>query len=156
MDFKNTVLIMTSNLGSREIQEVSEDEKQVGEAVTQVLREHFKPEFLNRIDDIVIFHRLSREQIAQIIDVQLERLRAMLHERNVSLELQDSARELLAREGYDPNFGARPLKRAIQTLIQNPLAMKLLRGEISPGQTVIVSARDGEMEFATDVAVAAA
>src|SRR3989441_687898 len=147
VDFKNTVLIMTSNLGSREMQEVSEDEKQVREAVIQILREHFKPEFLNRIDDIVIFHRLSREQIAQIIDVQLERLRAMLHERNVSLELKDSARELLAREGYDPNFGARPLKRAIQTLIQNPLAMKLLRGEIAPGQTVIVSAREGGMEF---------
>ncbi|MDX6289761.1 MAG: ATP-dependent Clp protease ATP-binding subunit ClpB [Blastocatellia bacterium] len=156
VDFKNTVLIMTSNLGSREIQEVSEDEKQVREAVTQVLREHFKPEFLNRIDDIVIFHRLSREQITQIIDVQLERLRAMLHERNISLKLEDSARELLAREGYDPNFGARPLKRAIQTLIQNPLSMKLLRGEIMPGQVVVVSARNGEMEFATDVAAAAA
>lgn len=156
VDFKNTVLIMTSNLGSREIQEVSEDEKQVREAVTQVLREHFKPEFLNRIDDIVIFHRLSREQITQIIDVQLERLLAMLHERNISLKLEDSARELLAREGYDPNFGARPLKRAIQTLIQNPLSMKLLRGEILPGQTVVVSARDGKMEFMTDVAAAAA
>jgi ATP-dependent Clp protease ATP-binding subunit ClpB len=155
VDFKNTVLIMTSNLGSREIQDVSEDEKQVREAVMEVLREHFKPEFLNRIDDIVVFHRLSREQIAQIIDVQLERLRAMLHERNVSLALEDSARELLAREGYDPNFGARPLKRAIQTLIQNPLAMKLLRGEISPGQTVIVSAGDGEMKFATQMAAAA-
>ncbi len=156
VDFKNTVLIMTSNLGSREIQEVSEDEKQVREAVTQVLREHFKPEFLNRIDDIVIFHRLSREQITQIIDVQLERLRAMLHERNISLVLEDSARELLAHEGYDPNFGARPLKRAIQTLIQNPLSMKLLRGDILPGQTVIVSARDGEMEFTTEIAAAAA
>jgi ATP-dependent Clp protease ATP-binding subunit ClpB len=156
VSFKNTVLIMTSNLGSREIQDLSEDEKQVREAVTQILREHFKPEFLNRIDDIVIFHRLSREQITQIIDVQLERLRAMLHERNIFLELQASARELLAREGYDPNFGARPLKRAIQTLIQNPLAMKLLRGEISSGQTVIVSARDGEMEFTTDVSAAAA
>jgi ATP-dependent Clp protease ATP-binding subunit ClpB len=156
VDFKNTVLIMTSNLGSREIQEVSQDEKEVREAVTQVLREHFKPEFLNRIDDIVVFHRLSREQITQIIDVQLERLRAMLGERNISLVLEDPARELLAREGYDPSFGARPLKRAIQTLIQNPLSMKLLRGDILPGQTVIVSARDGEMEFATDVAAAAA
>ena len=155
VDFKNTVLIMTSNLGSREIQEVSEDEKQLGEAVTQVLRDHFKPEFLNRIDDIVIFHRLSREQISQIIDIKLERLRAMLHERNVSLVLEDSARQLLASAGYDPNFGARPLKRAIQTLIQNPLAMKLLRGEVSPGQTVTVSAGDGEMEFATQVAAAA-
>jgi len=155
VDFKNTVLIMTSNLGSREIQAVSEDEKQVREAVMEVLREHFKPEFLNRIDDIVVFHRLSREQIAQIIDVQLERLRAMLRERGVSLVLEDSARQLLASEGYDPNFGARPLKRAIQTLIQNPLAMKLLRGEIAPGQTVIVSAGDGEMKFATHVAAAA-
>ncbi len=155
VDFKNTVLIMTSNLGSREIQDVSEDEKQVREAVMEVLHEHFKPEFLNRIDDIVVFHHLSREQIAQIIDVQLERLRAMLHERGVSLGLEDSARQLLAREGYDPNFGARPLKRAIQTLIQNPLAMKLLRGEILPGQTVIVSAGDGEMKFATQVAAAA-
>ena len=155
VDFKNTVLIMTSNLGSREIQDVSEDEKQVREAVMEVLREHFKPEFLNRIDDIVVFHRLSREQIAQIIDVQLERLRAMLHERGVSLVLEDSARQLLASEGYDPNFGARPLKRAIQTLIQNPLAMKLLRGEIPPGQTVIVSAGDGEMKFATQAAAAA-
>ena len=144
VDFKNTVLIMTSNLGSREIQEVSDDEKQVREAVTQVLREHFKPEFLNRIDDIVIFHRLSRDQISQIVDVQLERLRQMLHERNISIVLDDSAKELLAREGYDPNYGARPLKRAIQTLIQNPLAMKLLQGDILPGQTVTVSAQDGE------------
>ena len=121
-----------------------------------VLREHFKPEFLNRIDDIVIFHRLSRDQISQIIEVQLERLRQMLHERNISIVLEDSAKELLAREGYDPNYGARPLKRAIQTMIQNPLALKLLRGEILPGQTVTVSAGDGEMKFATDKAVAAA
>ena len=156
VDFKNTVLIMTSNLGSREIQEVEDDHGQVREAVTQVLHEHFKPEFLNRIDDIVIFHRLSREQITRIIDVQLERLRAMLHERNISLQLEDSARELLAREGYDPNFGARPLKRAIQTLIQNPLAMKLLRGEVLPGQNIVVSARNGEMQFSTEPRAVAA
>src|SRR6266571_2608810 len=155
VDFKNTVLIMTSNLGSREIQSVSDDEKQVREAVTQVLRDHFKPEFLNRIDDIVIFHRLSREQISQIIDVQLERLRSMLHDRNVTLVLEDSAKQLLAREGYDPSFGARPLKRAIQTLIQNPLAMKLLRGEVLPGQTVVVSAEGDEMKFSTESRAAA-
>src|SRR5690242_2711890 len=123
VDFKNTVLIMTSNLGSREIQSVSDDEKQVREAFTQVLQEHFKPEFLNRIDDIVIFHRPSREQISQIICVQLECLRQMLHERNIAILLYDSAKELLSREGYDPSFGARPLKRGIQTLIQTPLAM---------------------------------
>jgi len=155
VDFKNTVLIMTSNLGSREIQE-EDDDKQVREAVTQVLHEHFKPEFLNRIDDIVIFHRLSREQITKIIDVQLERLRAMLHERNITLALEDSARELLARDGYDPNFGARPLKRAIQTLIQNPLAMKLLRAEVLPGQNIVVSARNGQMEFSTEPRAVAA
>ena len=154
VDFKNTVLIMTSNLGSREIQEVEENE--VREAVNEVLREHFKPEFLNRIDDIVIFDRLSRDQIAKIIDVQLERLRAMLHERNISLVLTDSARELLANEGYDPNFGARPLKRAIQTLIQNPLAMKLLRSEVLPGQNLVVSARNGQMEFSTEPQAVAA
>ncbi len=156
VDFKNTVLIMTSNLGSREIQEVSDDEKQVREAVTQVLQDHFKPEFLNRIDDIVIFHRLSRDQISQIVDVQLERLRHMLHERNISIALDNSAKELLAHEGYDPNYGARPLKRAIQTLIQNPLAMKLLQGDIQPGQTVTVSAQDGELVFHTNTAAAAA
>jgi ATP-dependent Clp protease ATP-binding subunit ClpB len=156
VDFKNTVLIMTSNLGSREIQEVSDDEKQVREAVLQVLQEHFKPEFLNRIDDIVIFHRLSRDQISQIVDVQLERLRQMLHERNISIVLDDSAKELLAREGYDPNYGARPLKRAIQTLIQNPLAMKLLQGDIQPGQTVTVSAQDGGLVFHTNRVAAAA
>jgi ATP-dependent Clp protease ATP-binding subunit ClpB len=156
VDFKNTVLIMTSNLGSREIQDVSDDETEVREAVIEVLREHFKPEFLNRIDDIVIFGRLSREQITRIIDVQLERLRAMLHERNISIVLEESARELLALEGYDPNFGARPLKRAIQTMIQNPLAMRLLRGEIMPGQTVVVSGRNGEMSFSAQPQAAAA
>jgi ATP-dependent Clp protease ATP-binding subunit ClpB len=154
VDFKNTVLIMTSNLGSREIQAAQGDEKQVRDAVLQELREHFKPEFLNRIDDIVIFHQLSRKQIEQIIDVQLERLRAMLAERNVTLVLDQSARELLAREGYDPNYGARPLKRAIQTLLQNPLAVQLLRGEISSGQTIRVSAQGEQMVFNTEAAVA--
>jgi ATP-dependent Clp protease ATP-binding subunit ClpB len=156
VDFKNTVLIMTSNLGSREIQAAAEDEAQAREAVLEVLRGHFKPEFLNRIDDIVIFHQLSRDQISRIIDVQLERLRAMLAERNITLTLDASARALLAREGYDPLYGARPLKRAIQTLVQNPLASKLLRGEVLPGQTIRVSAEGDEMKFNSDVAAAAA
>ena len=156
VDFKNTVLIMTSNLGSREIQAAEGDEKQVREAVLQELRLHFKPEFLNRVDDVVIFHQLSRQQIGIIIDVQLERLRAMLAERNITLVLDDSARELLMREGYDPSYGARPLKRAIQSLIQNPLAVKLLQGEIGPGQTIKLSANGDTMEFKTDAAAAAA
>jgi ATP-dependent Clp protease ATP-binding subunit ClpB len=150
VDFKNAVLIMTSNLGSREIQAVADDEKQVREAVLEVLREHFKPEFLNRVDDIVIFHQLSREQIGGIIEIQLERLRRLLAERDMKIELDDSAKALLAREGYDPLYGARPLKRAIQTMIQNPLASKLLRGEVLPGQTVRVSAEGDQMQFTTD------
>ncbi len=150
VDFKNAVLIMTSNLGSREIQAVADDEGQVREAVLEVLREHFKPEFLNRIDDIVVFHQLSREQIGEIVEVQLERLRRLLAERDMRLELDDTAKALLAREGYDPLYGARPLKRAIQTLIQNPLASRLLRGEILPGQTVHVSADGDQMRFTAD------
>jgi ATP-dependent Clp protease ATP-binding subunit ClpB len=156
VDFKNTVLIMTSNLGSREIQDADGDEKEVRDAVLQELRANFKPEFLNRIDDIVIFHQLSREQIGQIIDVQLERLRSTLAERNIQLVLDDSARQLLAREGYDPNYGARPLKRAIQTLIQNPLAVKLLSGEVLPGQAVHVSAKGDQMELKAMTNAAAA
>jgi ATP-dependent Clp protease ATP-binding subunit ClpB len=156
VDFKNTVLIMTSNLGSREIQAAEGDEKQVREAVLQELQISFKPEFLNRIDDTVIFHQLSREQITQIIEVQLEKLRSMLRERDVTLVLDESAKKLLATEGYDPNYGARPLKRAIQTLLQNPLAVKLLRGEIAPGQTIKVSAPGNEMKFQTEAAVATA
>jgi ATP-dependent Clp protease ATP-binding subunit ClpB len=156
VDFKNTVLIMTSNLGSREIQAAEGDEKQVREAVLQELRLNFKPEFLNRVDDVVIFKQLSREQISEIIDVQLERLRNTLKERGISLVLDQSARELLAREGYDPSYGARPLKRAIQTLIQNPLAIKILRGETLPGQTIKVSASGDKMEFHTEAAAVAA
>jgi len=147
VDFKNTVLIMTSNLGSREIQAAEGDEKQAREAVVQILRDYFKPEFLNRIDDIVVFKQLGREQIAEIINVQLEKLRAMLEERGIKIELDNSARELLVQEGYDPVYGARPLKRAIQTLIQNPLAVSLLKGDIATGQTVRVSAENGEMKF---------
>ena len=156
VDFKNTVLIMTSNLGSREIQAAEGDEKQVREAVLQELRLNFKPEFLNRVDDVVIFHQLSREQIGQIIEVQLERLTKMLSERSVTLILEPSAKELLMREGYDPSYGARPLKRAIQSFIQNPLAVKLLQGEILPGQTVRVSASGDTLEFKTDTAFATA
>ncbi|HEY6806313.1 MAG TPA: ATP-dependent chaperone ClpB [Pyrinomonadaceae bacterium] len=156
VDFKNTVLIMTSNLGSREIQAAEGDEKQVREAVLQELQIHFKPEFLNRIDDVVIFHQLSRDQLGKIIDVQLERLRAMLAERNIHLKLDESAKDLLMREGYDPAYGARPLKRAIQTLIQNPLAVKLLQGEIQPGETLKLAANGDNMEFKQDSAVAAA
>jgi ATP-dependent Clp protease ATP-binding subunit ClpB len=156
VDFKNTVLIMTSNLGSREIQAAEGDETQGREAVMQELRAHFKPEFLNRIDDIVVFNQLSKDEIVRIVDVQLDRLRRMMQERNITLTLDDSARELLAREGYDPAFGARPLKRAIQTLIQNPLAVKILRGEILPGQKVMVTAEGDQIVFNSEAVAAVA
>ena len=150
VDFKNTVLIMTSNLGSREIQSAAENplaDRDIRADVLQVLRDHFKPEFLNRIDDIVVFKQLGREQIATIIDVQLEKLRKNLEDRGITLELDETAKDLLVTEGYDPVYGARPLKRAIQSLVQNPLAVKLLNGEIGSGQTVKVSAEGGTMKF---------
>ncbi|MBX3265939.1 MAG: ATP-dependent chaperone ClpB [Acidobacteria bacterium] len=150
VDFKNTVLIMTSNLGSREIQASAENplaDRDIRANVLQVLRDHFKPEFLNRIDDIVVFHQLGKEEIASIIDIQLAKLKTMLAERNVAIELDASARDLLITEGYDPVYGARPLKRAIQSLVQNPLAVKLLNGEIAAGQTVNVTAKNGELIF---------
>ena len=150
VDFKNTVLIMTSNLGSREIQASAQNplaDRDIRTNVLQVLRDHFKPEFLNRIDDIVVFTQLAREQIAEIIDVQLEKLRKTLEDRGITIELDESAKLLLVQEGYDPVYGARPLKRAIQTLIQNPLAVSLLTGDIAGGQIVRVSAENGEMKF---------
>ncbi|HQZ95526.1 MAG TPA: ATP-dependent chaperone ClpB [Pyrinomonadaceae bacterium] len=150
VDFKNTVLIMTSNLGSREIQTAAENplaDRDIKTDVLQVLRDHFKPEFLNRIDDIVVFGQLGRDQIATIIDVQLEKLRKNLEERGITIELDDTARELIIEEGYDPVYGARPLRRAIQNLVQNPLAVSLLKGEIASGNTVRVSAVDGAMRF---------
>lgn len=150
VDFKNTVLIMTSNLGSREIQAATTNplaDRDIRSDVLQVLRDHFKPEFLNRIDDIVVFKQLGKEEIASIIDIQLEKLRRNLDERGITLVLEPSARDLIIQEGYDPVYGARPLKRAIQTLIQNPLAVKLLKGDIASGQTVKVSAEDGTLVF---------
>ena len=146
VDFKNTVLIMTSNLGSREIQAAA-DEKGAREAVTQVLKDYFKPEFLNRIDDIVVFSSLDRDQLVRIIEVQLEKLKSNLAEKGITLVLEESAKDLVIHEGYDPAFGARPLKRAIQSLIQNPLAVKILSGEVASGQTVKVEANGDGMNF---------
>ena len=156
VDFKNTVLIMTSNLGSREIQEAEFDEVQARESVTQVLRGHFKPEFLNRIDDIVIYKQLTREQLGSIIEIQLERLKMNLADRGVDITLDESAKELLVKEGYDPTFGARPLKRAIQTLVQNPLASKILGGDIRSGEKVVVSADGDGLVFKAETAAATA
>jgi ATP-dependent Clp protease ATP-binding subunit ClpB len=158
VDFKNTVIIMTSNLGSRDIPEWEGEEKVIQARVMEQLRAAFKPEFLNRIDDVIIFQRLGMEELRQIIKIQLAALRRMLQERKIQLALDPSAEELLAREGFDPVYGARPLKRAIQGLIQNPLAMKLLSGEIQPGGTVLVRGdlEHGQMKFVAEQEAAAA
>ncbi len=154
VDFKNTVIIMTSNLGSAYLQsENVRSEAAFEEASKQVLgalHGHFKPEFLNRVDDIVIFRPLGKEQLVKIVDLRLEDLRRLLADRKISLELTEAAKEALFTEGYDPNFGARPLKRAIQKLVQDPLAMKILDGEVLHGDHVIVDAekKTGKMTFA--------
>jgi len=150
VDFKNTVIIMTSNIGSRDIQQWQGDEKAMRSRVMDQLRAEFKPEFLNRVDDVIIFQSLGIEQLRRIIKIQLESLRRLLEERKVNLTLDQSAEELLAREGFDPVYGARPLKRAIQNLIQNPLAMKLLNGEINPNESVVIKGdlEQGRMVFA--------
>jgi ATP-dependent Clp protease ATP-binding subunit ClpB len=153
VDFKNTIIIMTSNIGSSFLQaEGTRSEQDFAEASKQVmnaLHAHFKPEFLNRVDDVIIFKPLGKEQLVKIIELRLEDLRRLLADRKISLELTDAAKELLFAEGYDPNFGARPLKRAIQKLVQDPLALKILDGEVLHGDHVIVDAdkRAGKMKF---------
>ncbi|MDQ6636243.1 MAG: ATP-dependent chaperone ClpB [Candidatus Dormibacteraeota bacterium] len=148
VDFRNTVLIMTSNLGSHVIQELSRQPfEAVQTAVLEVLRDHFRPEFLNRVDEIIVFRALSREQLATIVDIQLDRLRRRLAERKQGLVLTDAARQLLAERGWDPAYGARPLKRTIQKLIQDQLALRLLQGEFKEGDTVEVDVQDGELVF---------
>jgi ATP-dependent Clp protease ATP-binding subunit ClpB len=163
VDFKNTIIIMTSNLGSAYLQAEAGATAALGgrdpgsawfeEASRQVmnaLHAHFKPEFLNRVDDIIIFRPLGKEQLVKIVELRLEDLRRLLADRKISLELTDAARELLFTEGYDPNFGARPLKRAIQKLIQDPLALKILDGEVLHGDHAVVDADKaaGKMKFA--------
>ena len=113
----------------------------------EAVRQHFRPELLNRIDEVVIFHALTREQLRRIVDLHAESLVRLLHDREIGLELSDVARDALAEEGYDPHFGARPLKRTFQRRIQNPLAMKLLAGEFKPGQTIEVDFEGGEFTF---------
>jgi ATP-dependent Clp protease ATP-binding subunit ClpB len=130
---------MTSNIGSQYIQDLgAKDYEEMRRRVLDALRVHFKPEFLNRVDEVIIFHALTLEDIKQIVEIQLRNLRRRLAERKISLVLTDQAKEFLAQEGFDPVYGARPLKRAIQRFIQDPLALKLLEGEFSEGDTVEV------------------
>ncbi len=148
VDFKNTLVIMTSNLGSDAILEYGENDRAGMEAMVQrALRAHFRPEFLNRLDETVIFQQLSREQIRHIVGLHAEALQRLLAERNITLVLSDAARDALADEGYDPHYGARPLKRTLQRRVQNPLAMKLLEGAFKPGDTVEVAFESGSYQF---------
>ncbi|WP_428670612.1 AAA family ATPase, partial [Roseibium sp.] len=149
VDFRNTLIIMTSNLGSEYLvnQPEGQDTDAVRDEVMGTVRGHFRPEFLNRLDEIVLFHRLQRSQMADIVKIQLERLRKLLVERKITLELDDSALGWLAQKGYDPAYGARPLKRVIQKDVQDPLAERLLAGDILDGQSVTVSAGGDRLVF---------
>ena len=151
VDFRNTVIIMTSNIGSQYIQDLVHDEQAMRNQVMAALRQQFRPEFLNRIDEIVIFHPLQREHLKQIIEIQLRRLRELLAERKITITLTDAAKELLIDEGYDPVYGARPLKRVLQRRIHDPLALKLLQGEIRDGDHVVIDASEGELTFTVAV-----
>src|SRR5207247_10001155 len=154
VDFRNTVLIMTSNLGGQLIQGRSFDE--VREAVMAVLRDQFRPEFLNRVDDIIVFKSLTQEQLGAIVDIQLARLRKRLEDRKISLTVTDAARKLLIERGWHPVYGARPLKRAIQRLVQDPLAMLLLEGTFTDGEAVEVDIKGDQLTFAKTKSRAAA
>ncbi len=148
VDFKNTVVIMTSNIGSEWFTESNAgNEGEIRKRMMEMLRGHFRPEFLNRVDGIIIFHSLSREHIGQIVDIQLEILGRRLANRHMKIELTGAARDLIVAEGFDPNYGARPLKRAIQNRILDPLALKVLEGSFVDGDTIIVDASNGEFEF---------
>ena len=148
VDFRNTVIVMTSNLGSAQIQELVGDREAQRAAVMDAVSTHFRPEFVNRIDEVVIFEPLARDQIAGIAEIQLGRLRSRLAERDLSLELSQEALDKLIAVGYDPVYGARPLKRAIQRWIENPLAQLILSGQFLPGTTVVASVKDDEIVFA--------
>ena len=153
VDFKNTIIIMTSNIGSSFLHAEglrSEAEfEQASQQVMNQLHAHFRPEFLNRVDDIIVFRPLGKEQLVKIIELRLEDVRRLLADRKISLELTDAAKDLLFTQGYDPTFGARPLKRAIQKLVQDPLALKILDGEILHGDHLIIDAdkKAGRMKF---------
>jgi ATP-dependent Clp protease ATP-binding subunit ClpB len=144
VDFRNTVLVMTSNVGSTAIFELANrDPERARREAMDALRAAFRPEFINRIDEIVIFNPLGKEQLVHIVDLMLHGVEQLLVERHITLELTPAAKELIIREGYDPAYGARPLRRAIQRLVQDPLALQILEGKVLPGDRVRVD-RDGQ------------
>jgi ATP-dependent Clp protease ATP-binding subunit ClpB len=151
VDFKNTIIVMTSNIGSQAIQRITDeggDEQDITKAVLEVLQTRLLPEFLNRIDEIIVFHSLERDEIRQIVDLQVVRLEKLIEQQGITLQVSEAARNAIADDGYDPAYGARPLKRVIQQRIQNPLAVELLRGDFREGDSIHVDYRDGEFTFA--------
>ena len=149
VDFRNAVIVMTSNLGSQMIQDMAGEEQYgaMKAAVMGTLTQHFRPEFVNRIDDLVVFHPLGREHIRKIVDIQLGYLHERLAERDIRIRLSEAARDKLAEAGFDPVYGARPLKRAIQQQVENPLAQEILRGKFGPGDVIDVGVADQRLEF---------
>lgn len=150
VDFKNTIMIMTSNLGSQLIMRMNEErssEDEVRKQVEDILHGHFKPEFLNRIDETIIFKSLGREEMTGIVDIQLSYLAARLKEKNISLHIRQSAKERIVELGYNPLFGARPLKRAIQRHLEDPLAMDLLDGKFGEGDHILIEAEGNTLHF---------
>ena len=147
VDFRNTVVIMTSNLGSAAIMDLTLSDQEISDRVMAEVRGSFRPEFLNRVDDIVIFHRLTADHLRQIVDIQVGQLERRLAERKISIELTDKAREWLADRGFDPAYGARPLKRLLQKEIADRLALRLLQGEFGEGDRVEVDGGDGGLRF---------
>ncbi|MEP4422669.1 MAG: AAA family ATPase, partial [Nitratireductor sp.] len=149
VDFRNTLIIMTSNLGSEFLVSLGEGEDvdKVRDEVMAVVRASFRPEFLNRVDEVILFHRLRRQDMGQIVEIQLARLEKLLVDRKITLDLDDGAIAWLAEKGYDPAYGARPLKRVIQKELQDPLAEKILLGDVRDGQTVAVSAGSDRLTF---------
>jgi ATP-dependent Clp protease ATP-binding subunit ClpB len=152
VDFRNTVIVMTSNLGSQAIQEMAGEENydRIKATVMEVVGQHFRPEFINRVDEVVVFHPLMREQIRAIADIQIDYLRKRLAERDMQLQLSEAALDKLGEAGFDPVYGARPLKRAIQQRIENPLAQAILSGQFLPGDTIAVEVQDGDMQFSNN------
>jgi len=148
VDFRNAVLVMTSNVGSAALFELAgKDPERARKEATEALRATFRPEFLNRIDDIVLFNPLGREQLEKIVELQLASVSKLLAERQVRIELTPAARALVLSEGYDPAYGARPLRRTVQRLVQDPLALEILQGKVLPGDLVRVDAAGGKMKF---------
>jgi len=149
IDFKNTVIVMTSNLGSSDVRELGEgaSDEDVRLTVMNAVSQHFRPEFINRIDELVVFHSLKKSQIRGIADIQLDRLRSRLSERDIGLKVDDQAFDILIDAGFDPVYGARPLKRAIQQQVENPLAQQILAGQFTAGDTILISAENGQLDF---------